>query len=341
MGPVGPPARGGASHTRALFRAPHARTRRPRPVPPAPPPLARSPPTHPPTHPPTRAAGGGGGVGCLLWWLLRAVAGARGNGCGLVCGAWALVWRRRVAAQWWASIFAALCASALRPSRSPFCSLRSLSLTLSLPLGRRRRQRRGRAALLGGGRTPPSVMPIDSPHEPASGGNENSPGGALPRSPLAHVGVQGRHHLSGLHSWPTAAECCALLACLPLLPGLGAPCPARRSPHTPVPATAPGRFGGGGGGGGGGRLAGPPPHTRSLSLPPLSLALLSRPLSPGCRGHPHRTPRTTPRRPPPGGGCSVAGGGGARAGVASTETAAGGGGRGARSPVWAGRAALG
>ena len=50
---------------------------------------------------------------------------------------------------------------------------------------RRRRQRQGRAALLGGGRTPPSVMPIDSPHEPASGGNENSPGGALPRSPLA------------------------------------------------------------------------------------------------------------------------------------------------------------
>jgi hypothetical protein len=42
-------------------------------------------------------------------------------------------------------------------------------------------------ALLNGGHRSPSVMPIDSPHESASGGNENSPGGALPRSLLAPI----------------------------------------------------------------------------------------------------------------------------------------------------------
>lgn len=44
-------------------------------------------------------------------------------------------------------------------------------------------QRGDYTALLGGGLTPPPVVPIHSPHEPASGGNENSPGGALPLGP--------------------------------------------------------------------------------------------------------------------------------------------------------------
>lgn len=48
--------------------------------------------------------------------------------------------------------------------------------------------------MLSGGHTPPSVMPIDSPHEPPSGGNDNSPGGALPQGLLATVSVW-RHHL--------------------------------------------------------------------------------------------------------------------------------------------------
>ena len=39
-------------------------------------------------------------------------------------------------------------------------------------------------ALLSGGLTPPSVMPIDSPHESASGGNENSSGDPLSRGLL-------------------------------------------------------------------------------------------------------------------------------------------------------------
>jgi len=55
-------------------------------------------------------------------------------------------------------------------------------------------QRQGHAALLSGGHTPPSVMPIDSPHEPPSEGNDNSLGGALPQGLLATVSVW-RHHL--------------------------------------------------------------------------------------------------------------------------------------------------
>ena len=41
----------------------------------------------------------------------------------------------------------------------------------------------GHTALLSEGHTPPSVMPIYSPHESASGGNENSTGDSLVRCP--------------------------------------------------------------------------------------------------------------------------------------------------------------
>lgn len=57
--------------------------------------------------------------------------------------------------------------------------------TWVLPLTLQHHQRQGCTALLGGGHTPPSVMSIDSPHEPSSGGKENSSEGALPRSLLA------------------------------------------------------------------------------------------------------------------------------------------------------------
>jgi hypothetical protein len=62
-----------------------------------------------------------------------------------------------------------------------------------------------------GGRTPPSVMPIDSPHEPASGGNENSPGGAPPLGLLCSTSPS----VSPLSmcSKPTVAECCT---CFPV-----------------------------------------------------------------------------------------------------------------------------
>jgi len=70
-------------------------------------------------------------------------------------------------------------------------------------------------ALLSEGRTPPSVMPIDSPRESASGGNENSTGDPLvrrleglpwgrrrrPKRPLAHD-----------------SRILLALACLPFLP---------------------------------------------------------------------------------------------------------------------------
>ncbi len=71
------------------------------------------------------------------------------------------------------------------------------------------------AALLGGGLTPPSVMPINSPREPASGGKENSSGGPLPRGLLGpamwRVTTQG-------HTQAHCSRKLHLLACLPFLP---------------------------------------------------------------------------------------------------------------------------
>jgi hypothetical protein len=70
-------------------------------------------------------------------------------------------------------------------------------------------QRGGRTALLSGGLTPPSVMPIDSPHGSASGGNENSSGAPPPQGPLGQPwGVA-----TARHSEPITAECCT---CLPV-----------------------------------------------------------------------------------------------------------------------------
>jgi len=83
-------------------------------------------------------------------------------------------------------------------------------------------------ALLSEGRTPPSVMPIDSPRESASGGNENSTGDSLvrrleglpwgrrrrPKRPLAHD-----------------SRILLALACLPFLPA--APTPRASLPTFP------------------------------------------------------------------------------------------------------------
>jgi len=54
-------------------------------------------------------------------------------------------------------------------------------------LDSRHHQHRESAALLSEGHTPPSVMYIDSPHETASEGNENSLRDALSRSLYAQV----------------------------------------------------------------------------------------------------------------------------------------------------------
>ena len=78
----------------------------------------------------------------------------------------------------------------------------------------RHHQRKEHAALLSGGHTSSSGMPISSPHEPASGGNENSSGGALPQSLLAPN--LRRHHQVDVPS--PLQQNVALLACLPLLP---------------------------------------------------------------------------------------------------------------------------
>lgn len=51
-------------------------------------------------------------------------------------------------------------------------------------------------ALLSGGLTPPSVMPIDSPHESASGGNENSSGDPLSRGLHGFAWVMSPSHTS-------------------------------------------------------------------------------------------------------------------------------------------------
>jgi len=69
-------------------------------------------------------------------------------------------------------------------------------------------QRGGRAALLSGGHTPPSGMPINSPHGSASGGNDNSSGASLPRSLLGpgSLGVTTAERPD-----PTTAECCTRL----------------------------------------------------------------------------------------------------------------------------------
>ena len=73
-------------------------------------------------------------------------------------------------------------------------------------------------ALPGGGRTPPPVVPIHSPHEPASGGNENSPGGALPRGPACmHSGMLPSR------SAPIPAQQNVALACLFAIPAVGWP----------------------------------------------------------------------------------------------------------------------
>ena len=86
-------------------------------------------------------------------------------------------------------------------------------------------------ALPGGGRTPPPVVPIHSPHEPASGGNENSPGGAPPRGPACTP--------SGMlpsRSAPIPAQRKVALACLFAIPA-GRPPPAGHTPaaaHTPT-----------------------------------------------------------------------------------------------------------
>ena len=67
--------------------------------------------------------------------------------------------------------------------------------------------------MLSGGHTPPSVMPIDSPHGSASGGNENSSGAPPPQGPLGqpsgcrHRTALRAHHSRMLH----------VLACLPIL----------------------------------------------------------------------------------------------------------------------------
>jgi len=73
----------------------------------------------------------------------------------------------------------------------------------------------GHTALLREGHTPPSVMPIYSPHESASGGNENSPGDSLVRS------LEGLPY--GCHHHPTEplahdSGILLALACLPFLP---------------------------------------------------------------------------------------------------------------------------
>lgn len=81
---------------------------------------------------------------------------------------------------------------------------------------RAHRQRKGHAALLSGGRTSPSVMLIGSPHEPASGGNENSTGGALPRSLLAIFTRRHRHSERAFQAH--RSRMLHMLACLPLLP---------------------------------------------------------------------------------------------------------------------------
>jgi len=59
---------------------------------------------------------------------------------------------------------------------------------------------------------PPSVMPFNSPHEPASGGKENSSGGPLPRG-LLDPAINGESPLKSGHPRPIAAECCP---CLPV-----------------------------------------------------------------------------------------------------------------------------
>lgn len=89
----------------------------------------------------------------------------------------------------------------------------------------RAHQCRGSTALPGGGRTPPLVMPISSPREPASGGNENSPWGAPPQSLLAPV--TRRHHPSsgGLPAEFQAHRSRRLHPCLPV-------CQSHQTAHT-------------------------------------------------------------------------------------------------------------
>lgn len=85
-------------------------------------------------------------------------------------------------------------------------------------------QRQGCTALLGGGHTPPSVMSIDSPHEPTSGGKENSSGGALPLSLLASIATE-----SPLNRVPSPLQQNVAYACLfanPTRPSSGGFCVA-------------------------------------------------------------------------------------------------------------------
>ena len=88
-----------------------------------------------------------------------------------------------------------------RRRRERLCGCGSLlSLPLSLPVGTHH-QRGDHAALLSEGHTPPSVMPIDSPHGSASGGNENSTGGPLVRRLRGCLaGRRRRHGRSGASS---------------------------------------------------------------------------------------------------------------------------------------------
>jgi hypothetical protein len=79
-------------------------------------------------------------------------------------------------------------------------------------------------ALLGGGPTPPPVVPIHSPHEPASGGNENSSGGALPLRPACT-----HSEMLPSRSAPIPAQQKVALACLFAIPAGGPPTePGRR-----------------------------------------------------------------------------------------------------------------
>ena len=91
-------------------------------------------------------------------------------------------------------------------------------LAFALPQTERDHQCGDYTALPGGGRTPPPVVPIHSPREPASGGNENSPGGALPRGPACtHSGMLPSR------SAPIPAQQNVALACLFAIPAVGWP----------------------------------------------------------------------------------------------------------------------
>ena len=88
-------------------------------------------------------------------------------------------------------------------------------------------QRGGRAALLGGGRTPPFVMPIDSPHEPAIRRKRELPGGcAAPPGlcPCWRSTVRWASPPRKVCSKPITAEGCP---CLPVCHSRTAGSPAR------------------------------------------------------------------------------------------------------------------